>query len=233
MSKLVWDQVSEKLYETGVDQGVVYPYRSELPQGETHHYGPGVAWNGLTAVNESPSGAEATALYADNMKYLELRSAEQFGFTIEAYMYPDEFAVLDGTAEVKKGNAGTGVFFGQQKRGLFGFSYRTKVGNDVDGEDYSEKIHLVYGCMASPSSKNYSTINDSPEAITFSWEIGTTPVKVNIPGASFKPLATIVIDKTKADATKYAALEAALYGTDNADAYLPEPEDVYDMFTTN
>lgn len=207
---LSWDQVGERDYETGVDRGVVYPFN-----GTTKLYDSGYAWNGLTAVNENPSGAEATALYADNMKYLELRSAEQFGMTVEAYTYPDEFAILDGTAAPV-----TGVYLGQQKRGLFGFSYRTKVGNDVDGDDAGYKLHLVYGCMASPSSKNYATINDSPEAITFSWEVTTTPVQVS----GFKPVCTIVIDTTKLDTagkTALAALEQILYGTGGENATTP------------
>ena len=219
MAALVWDQVTEKLYETGVDHGVVYPYNSA--PGAQHPYGPGYAWNGLTAVNESPSGAEATALYADNLKYLELRSAEQFAYTIEAYMYPEEFKRLDGSAKVANG-----VYLGQQKRGLFGFSYRTKVGNDVDGDDYGEKLHLVYNSVASPSGRNYATVNDSPEAITFSWEISTTPLQV----AGHKPVITIEIDKATADPDKYAQLEAMLYGTTDSDPYLPLPEEIIALF---
>lgn len=225
---LTWDQVGERDYETGVDRGVVYPFNG-AKTGTGTKYDNGFAWNGLTAVNENPSGAEATALYADNMKYLELRSAEQFGLTIEAYTYPDEFATLDGTAEPAKA---AGVRLGQQKRGVFGFCYRTKVGNDVDGDDHGYKLHLVYGCVASPSGKNYTTINDSPEAITFSWEVTTTPVTVT----GYKPVATIVIDSTKADPTKLAALEAILYGTSGESGTapsLPMPDDVIsDMSST-
>ena len=201
MSRLVWDQTGDKLYETGTDRGVVYPFNSS-----TKLYDTGYAWNGLTGVSENPSGAEATALYADNQKYLELRSAEQFGYTIEAYTYPPEFATLDGTAEVADG-----VRLGQQKRGMFGFSYRTKLGNDVDGDDHGYKLHLIYGSVASPSSKSYATVNDSPEAITFSWEVSTTPVSVN---STYKPTASITIDSTTVDETKLAALEDILYGKD-------------------
>lgn len=200
MSALVWDQTGQKQYETGTDHGVVYPYDSTNNQ-----YSPGVAWNGLTAVTESPSGAEATPLYADNIKYLELRSAEEFGCTIEAYTYPDEFAVLDGTASLV-----AGVTIGQQKRGLFGFSYRSRIGNDTDGDSHGYKLHLVYGCTASPSEKAYQTVNDSPDAIQFSWEVSTTPVNVT----GYRPTSVVTIDSTKADATKLAALEAILYGTD-------------------
>jgi hypothetical protein len=199
MSKLVWDKTGERFYETGVNQGVLYL------QGEGGTYPTGVAWNGLTAVTESPSGAEATPLYADNIKYLNLVSAEEFGATIEAYTYPDEFAQCDGSAEIA-----TGVMIGQQNRKAFGLSYKTVLGNDSDGEDYGYKLHIIYGALAAPSEKGYATINDSPEAITFSWEVTTTPVSVT--GA--KPTASITIDSTKADATKLAALEAILYGKD-------------------
>lgn len=213
---LTWDEVGEREYETGVDHVVCYP----LDQ-TTKKYSPGIAWNGITAINENPSGAEATALYADNIKYLELRSAEQFGLTLEAYMYPPEFATLDGTAE-KEGLPG--VRFGQQKRGTFGLSYRTKLGNDVDGDDHGYKLHLVYGCVVSPSGKNYTTINDSPEAITFSWEGTTTPVAVT-GHKDLKPVSTIVIDSTKLSKAKLTALEAKLYGsagTGGSDASAPE-----------
>ena len=195
---LKWDQTGERLFETGVNQGVLYPYDS------TNGYTPGVVWNGLTAVTESPSGAEATPLYADNIKYLNLRSTEEFGATIEAYMYPDEFAQCDGSADIA-----TGVSIGQQSRKTFGLCYKTVLGNDADGNDHGYKLHLVYGCTAAPSEKGYSTINDSPEAITFSWELTTTPVNVK----NHKPTACITIDSTKADATKLAALEVILYGT--------------------
>lgn len=199
MPKLVWDKTGERLYETGVRNGVLYPFTSD------NTYGDGVAWNGLTAVTESPSGAEATNLFADDIKYLSLRSAEEFGATIEAYTYPDEFAVCDGSAEIAKG-----VKIGQQARKAFGLCYRTAIGNDVDGSDHGYKIHLIYGATASPSEKGYQTINDSPEAITFSWEIETTPVAV----AGFKPTANLEIDSTKVSAKALAAIENALYGTD-------------------
>ena len=214
MSKLVWDQTAERLYETGVDRGVLYP------QTTGGAYGNGVAWNGLTAVNESPSGAEASDLYADNIKYLSLRSAETFGATIEAYTYPDEFAECDGSATI-----GTGVTIGQQARKAFGFCYRTLVGNDVENNDHGYKIHLIYGCTASPSEKGYQTVNDSPEAITFSWEVTTTPVNVT----GFKPTASLVIDSTKftdANAAKLKAIEDALYGTESAEAHLLLPNEI-------
>lgn len=198
MSKIVWDKTGERLYETGVKNGVLYLQTNGV-------YDNGVAWNGLTAVTESPSGAEATALYADDMKYLNLYSAEEFGATIEAYTYPDEFAECDGSKELVDG-----VVIGQQTRKAFGLCYRTVIGNDTDGEAHGYKLHIIYGAMASPSEKVYATINDSPEAITFSWEVTTTPV--NVTGA--KPTASVVIDSTKADPTKLAALEVILYGKD-------------------
>lgn len=209
--KLVWDQTNERLYETGVKMGVVYP------QATGGTYPMGVAWNGLTAVTESPSGAEATALYADDIKYLNLMSAEEFAATIEAYTYPDEFAECDGSAELAKG-----VAIGQQKRKAFGLCYRTVLGNDVDGNDYGYKLHIIYGAMAAPSEKAYATINDSPEAITFSWELSTTPVSVD----GFKPTASITIDSTKADPTKLEALEKILYGSEEAEARLPLPNEI-------
>lgn len=199
MSKLVWDKTGERLYETGVRKGVLYL------KGENGAYSNGVAWNGLTAVTESPSGAEATPLYADDIKYLNLLSAEEFSATIEAYTYPDEFAECDGS-----GSLVAGVFIGQQKRKQFGLCYRTVLGNDEDGEEYGYKLHIIYGCLAAPTEKAYATINDSPEAITFSWEISTTPVEVS----GFKPTASLVIDSTKVDAEKLAALEEILYGKD-------------------
>ena len=199
MAKIVWDKADEHIYETGVDHGVLYPQKA------TGEYDKGVAWNGLTAVTESPSGAEATDLYADNIKYLSLLSAETFAATIEAYTYPDEFAALDGSGELA-----AGVMIGQQARSAFGLCYRTQVGNDVKGSDYGYKLHIIYGAKASPSEKAYSTINDSPEAITFSWELSTTPVAVE----GFKPTASLVIDSTKVGAEKMAKLEAKLYGTD-------------------
>ena len=213
MSKLIWDKTGERYYETGVKNGVLY-----IPTEGV--YSKGVAWNGLTAVTESPSGAEATALYADDMKYLSLYSAEEFGATIEAYTYPDEFAQCDGSGELAKG-----VSIGQQTRKTFGLCYRTTVGNDTDGNDYGYKLHMIYGCMASPSEKAYATINDSPDAITFSWEVTTTPVSV----AGFKPTASITIDSTKADPTKLAALEDILYGKDGepgSEARLPLPDEI-------
>ena len=211
MPKLTWDNIGERLFETGVKQGVLYPIQSD------GKYTKGVAWNGLTAVTESPSGAEATPLYADDIKYLNLLSNEEFGATIEAYTYPDEFAECDGSAELA-----TGVMIGQQKRKVFGLCYRTTIGNDVDGNDHGYKLHLIYGCLAAPSEKAYSTINDSPEAITFSWEVTTTPVNVE----GFKPTSQITIDSTKADPTKLAALEAVLYGGAETEAKLPLPDEV-------
>lgn len=214
MSALVWDQSSERLYETGVDRGVLYPVTNNA-------YGTGVAWNGLTAVNESPSGAEPSDIYADNIKYLTLRSAETFGATIEAYTYPDEFAECDGSAEVA-----TGVTIGQQTRKSFGLCYRTLVGNDTDGQDHGYKLHLIYGCTASPSEKSYQTVNDSPEAITFSWEVSTTPVNVE----GHKPTAQLIVDSTKVDAAKLATLEAQLYGGAESDPKLPTPAEVIAIF---
>ena len=216
MSRLTWDNNGERLYETGVKQGVLYPIQTN------GSYSKGVAWNGLTAVTESPSGAEATALYADDIKYLNLISNEEFSATIEAYTYPDEFAECDGSASLADG-----VTLGQQKRKTFGLCYRTSLGNDVDGNDYGYKLHLVYGCLAAPSEKAYATINDSPEAITFSWEVSTTPVSV----AGFKPTSQITIDSTKADKVKLAALEDILYGKDGAEAdgagpRLPLPDEI-------
>lgn len=200
MSKLSWDKTGERLYETGVNHGVVYPFEKT-----TKKYTNGVAWNGLTAVTESPSGAEPTPLYADNIKYLNLISAEEFAATVEAYTYPDEFAKLDGTA-----NLAPGVSIGQQTRGTFGLSYRTELGNDTDNTDYGYKLHMIYGATAAPSEKAYATINDSPEAITFSWELSTIPVEVT----GFKPTANLTIDSTKVDAAKLAQLEEQLYGKD-------------------
>lgn len=214
MAVLTWDEVGKKQYETGVDKGVLYNI------DEQGKYSKGVAWNGLTGVTESPSGAEATALYADNIKYLSLYSAEEFGGTIEAYMYPPEFESCDGSAELA-----TGVTIGQQNRSIFGLCYRTIVGNDVKANDYGYKLHLVYGCQVSPSEKAYSTVNDSPEAITFSWEFTTTPVPVT----GFKPTATVTIDSTAAGATKMAAIEAVLYGDQTTEARLPLPDEVAEI----
>ena len=211
MSKIVWDQTGKRLYETGVKRGVLYVQDS----GGT--YPKGVAWNGLTAVTESPSGAEATPLYADDIKYLNLISTEELGGTIEAYTYPDEFAECDGSASIA-----TGVYIGQQSRKTFGMCYTTTVGNDVDSNAHGYKLHLIYGALASPSEKAYSTINDSPEAITFSWEFSTTPVNVT----GFKPTANIVIDSTKATPEKLAALEKILYGDTDVEPRLPLPNEV-------
>jgi hypothetical protein len=210
MSKLVWDKTGERLYETGVKQGVLYVQ-------EAGAYPKGVAWNGLTAVTESPSGAEATPLYADDIKYLNLISAEEFGATIEAYTYPDEFKACNGEAELV-----AGVSIGQQTRKTFGMCYRTTVGNDTDGNDFGYKLHLIYGAKAAPSEKAYSTINDSPEAITFSWEVTTTPVNVS----GFNPTSYVVIDSTKVDETKLASLEAKLYGSESEEATLPLPDEI-------
>jgi hypothetical protein len=214
MSKLVWDETGERFYETGVKQGVLYP------QAEGGTYPKGVAWNGLTAVTESPSGAEANPLYADDIKYLNLMSAEDFGATVEAYTYPDEFAACDGSADIAPG-----ITIGQQKRKAFGMAYRTAIGNDVDGTDHGYKIHLIYGAMAAPSERAYATINDSPEAITFSWELTTTPVNVT----GFKPTAHLEINSTKVDAEKLAALEAVLYGTESEEARLPLPDEIVEL----
>lgn len=213
--KLLWDEAGDRLYETGVRQGVLYP------RAEDGSYPLGVAWNGLSSISESPSGAEASPIYADDTKYLNLVSAEEFGATVEAYTYPDEFGECDGSAEVA-----TGVFIGQQSRKSFGLAYRTALGNDVDGEAYGYKLHLIYGALAAPSEKAYSSINDSPEAITFSWEMSTIPVAV----AGYKPSATLIIDSTKVNAQTLATLEDMLYGTANADAYLPLPDAVAALF---
>lgn len=210
MAKLTWDDTGKRFYETGVKQGVLYP------QAEGGTYPKGVAWNGLTAVTESPSGAEPTPLYADDIKYLNLVSAEEYGATIEAYTYPDEFAECDGSAELVPG-----VTVGQQNRKTFGLSYKTTLGNDVAGNEYGYKLHLIYGAMAAPSEKGYATINDSPEAITFSWEVSTTPVSVS----GLKPTASITIDSTKVDKSKLTALEAILYGGES-DARLPLPDEI-------
>ena len=218
--KLVWDKTGEHFYETGIKNGVLYP------MSESGTYPKGVAWNGLTAITESPSGAEATALYADDIKYLNLMSNEEFGATVEAYTYPDEFAECDGSASLTEG-----VYIGQQARKTFGLCYRTTLGNDSKGNDYGYKLHIIYGAMASPSEKAYSTINDSPDAITFSWELSTTPVAV----ANFKPTASLTIDSTKVDPEKLATLEEILYGKDGTgedhstgavDPRLPLPDEI-------
>lgn len=213
MPKIVWDATGERLFETGVDHGVIYP------QATGGTYPKGAAWNGLTAVTESPSGAEPTPLYADNIKYLTLMSVEEFAFTIEAYMYPDEFAECNGEGTLAKG-----VIIGQQKRKTFGLSYRSLIGNDIDGDSHGYKLHLVYGALAAPSETSRSTVNDTPEASTMSWECSTTPVSV----ANFKPTAHIVIDSTKADPTKLKELEDILYGAadESTEARLPLPDEV-------
>lgn len=217
MSQLVWDQTGQRIYETGVKKGVLYV------QDSTGAYPKGVAWNGLTAVNQSPSGAEASPLYADDIKYLELMSNEDFGGSIEAYTYPEEFEACDGSAALA-----TGVKIGQQKRSSFGLCYRTIIGNDIENDEYGYKLHLVYGCKAAPSEKAYATVNDSPEAVTFSWEFTTTPVAVD----GFKPTAYLEIDSTKADATKLAALEAILYGSGENEARLPLPSEIKTLMAT-
>lgn len=218
MAKIKWDETGEKIYETGVKNGVLY-----LPDA-TGAYVKGVAWNGLTAVTESPSGAESTPLYADDIKYVELFSAEEFGATLECYTYPDEFAECDGSAEVAPG-----VIIGQQNRKTFGLCYRTTLGNDVKGNEFGYKLHLIYGAKASPSEKSYSTINDSPEAITFSYEITTTPVNVT----GHKPTASLTINSTKVEASKLQQLEALLYGGDSAEAKLPLPDEVINLLKSS
>lgn len=217
MAVLEWDQVGERLYETGVDRGVLY-----IPN-TIGVYNMGFAWNGLTTVTESPSGAESSPQYADNIKYLNLVSAEEFGATIEAFTYPEEFAQCDGTALPK-----AGVALGQQSRKTFGLSYRTQIGNDLEGTDHGYKLHLIYGATAAPSEKAYATINDSPEAIAFSWEVTTSPV--GVPG--FKPTAQLVVDSTKVLPADLAALEDLLYGDAVAEPELPLPADVIALFTT-
>lgn len=213
MSRIVWDKTGERYYETGVNQAVLYP----MVEGQ---YPKGVAWNGITAVSESPSGAESTPLYADDIKYLNLVSAEEFSYSIEAYTYPKEFEACDGSAEVA-----TGVTIGQQNRQNFGLCYRTTFGNDTEGNSYGYKLHIIYNSTASPSEKAYATINDSPEAITFSWEVNTTPTTVT----GHKPTASVVIDSTKADAAKLKQLEDILYGTEEAEARLPMPDEIIQL----
>lgn len=216
MPRLEWDKIGERLYETGVKNGVLYPTDANGA------YSKGVAWNGLTSISENPSGADSNPIYADDIKYLDLRSKEEFGATIEAYTYPDEFAICDGSAELTDG-----VMIGQQTRKPFGLCYRTAIGNDVDFDDHGYKLHIVYGATASPSSRQYQTINDNPEAITFSWEITTTPV--NVEGK--KPTATLVIDSTKVGEEGMTALKDVLYGTENSDPRLPLPDEIVDILT--
>ena len=224
MSKLVWDKTGERFYETGVSQGVLYP------QATGGTYPKGVAWNGLTAVTESPSGAEATALYADDIKYLNLLSTEEFGATVEAYTYPKEFEACDGSASLAEG-----VTIGQQKRQSFGMCYRTVLGNDTENNEHGYKLHIIYGAQAAPSEKAYATINDSPEAITFSWELTTTPVSVT----GHKPTASLTIDSTKVEPAQLAELEEILYGKDptgpevedGVEPRLPLPDEIAEIFT--
>lgn len=216
MSRLVWDDIGKRYFETGVEQGVLYPRNSI-----SGLYPLGVPWNGLTGVTESPSGAEANPIYANNIKYLNLLSAEEFAATIEAFTYPDEFSACNGEAEVS-----TGITVGQQDRQMFGLCYKTILGNDVLLNSYGYKLHIIYGCVCAPSEKGYATINDSPEAITFSWEISTTPVNVT----GFKPTASMTINSTKVDATKLAALEDILYGTAGTDPRLPLPDEIVELF---
>jgi len=219
MAALVWDKTAERFYETGVDHGVLYVQKANGT------YDKGVVWNGLTAVTEKPDGAEPNDLYADNIKYASLRSAETFGATIEAYMYPDEFAQCDGSAAIA-----TGVYIGQQKRKPFGFCYRTLIGNDTaSDEDDGYMLHLIYNATASPSEKNHETVNDSPDAITMSWDLDTTPVAFE-EHPTYKPTATITINSTKCDATKLKTLEDTLYGTANAEPTLPSPDEVIEIF---
>lgn len=214
MAKIVWDEVGTRLFETGVKNGVLYP------QDTSGNYPKGVAWNGLVNVTESPTGAEATPLYADDIKYLELMSAEEFGATIEAYTYPNEFAACDGSAELA-----TGVIIGQQARQPFGLCYRTTLGNDIKGQDYGYKLHLIYGAKAAPTEKAYGTINDNPEAVTFSWELTTTPVTVT----GHKPTASLIIDSTKVDPGKLATIESKLYGGLEAEPTLPTPDEILEI----
>lgn len=214
MSKLQWDQVGERRYETGVDHAVLYP------MGTGGTYDKGVAWSGMTAINENPSGGEANPFYADNIKYLNLMSAEDYGFGIEAYTYPDEWEACDGSAELVPG-----VTVGQQTRKVFGLSYRTLIGNDVDGQDHGYKLHLVYGAQASPSQRNHNTVNDSPEPTSMSWDATTTPVE--IPGA--KPAAHMIIDSTKTDKEKMAKLEEILYGSEENEPRLPMPAEIVEL----
>lgn len=217
MPAIKWDQTGQRLYETGVDHGVLY-----IPDESSDYVG-GVAWNGLTGVTESPSGAEANPIYADNKKYLNLYSAEEFGASIEAFTYPEEFELCDGTAELSPG-----VTIGQQSRKSFGLSYRTLIGNDVEGTDHGYKLHMIYGAMAAPSEKAHTTVNDSPEALTFSWELTTTAVEVE----GFKPSASLTVNSTKVDPAGLAALEAVLYGAEIEEPRLPLPDEVAQLIAT-
>ena len=221
MSRLVWDQTGERLYETGTDRGVLYP------QNASGKYPKGYAWNGLTSVSESPDGGEAEDVYADNMKYLSLMSTENFGGTIEAYTYPPEFEACDGSADIVEG-----VKVNQQTRKAFGFCYRSRIGNDVAGDDYGYKLHLIYNAKAQPSERQYQTVNDSPEAISFSWEFKTTPIPFSDTTLNLKPTSVILIDSTKVTAEKLTGLEKCLYGIDAEqsitaqDAFLPTPDQI-------
>lgn len=219
MTKLVWDQTGERLYETGTRNGVLFVKKNDGT------YDNGVAWNGLTSISESPSGAEETKLYADDIKYLSLRSAEEFSATIEAYTYPDEWAECDGSAEI-----GDGVYVGQQVRRAFSFSYRTILGNDAAGDNFGYKLHIIYNAMAAPSQKSYSSINDSPDAVTFSWEINTTPISF---GEDLRPSSTLVIDSTKINPTILTSIENKLYGTENSEPTLPTPEWILEQIGTS
>ena len=214
MPKLVWDKTGERFYETGVDRGVLYVASSTTPGV----YESGIAWNGLTAVTEAPTGAEANPQYADNIKYLNLLSAEEVGATIEAFTYPDEFASCDGTAEPV-----VGMTIGQQTRKRFGLCYRTLIGNDEDANDHGYKLHILYGCQAAPSEKAYATVNDSPEPVTFSWEVTTNNVEV---GGNYKPTALVTIDSRKVSKVNLSALEEILYGSDTKEARLPLPSEI-------
>ena len=214
MARLIWDEVGQRFFETGVKNGVLYV------QDDDGSYKNGVVWNGLTAVTESPSGAEETPLYADDVKYLTLRSAEEFGATVEAYTYPEEFEQCDGSASIANG-----VTIGQQARRAFGLCYRTSVGNDIQGQNFSYKLHLIYGCTVAPSEKSYSTINDNPEAITFSWELSTVPVPVD----GFSPTASLVIDASKVDEGKMQQLEDALFGNESSEATLLLPNQIMEL----
>ena len=214
MAKLIFNNVGERLFETGVKNGVLYV------MGDDGAYENGVVWNGLTAVTESPSGAETTPLYADDVKYVVIYAAEEFGATVEAYTYPEEFEQCDGSAAISEG-----ITIGQQTRKSFGMCYKTSVGNDVQGQDYGYKIHIIYGAKAAPSEKSYSTINDSPEAVTFSWELSTVPVPVE----GYSPTATVVIDSTRVPAEKMELIEAKLYGSEEAEATLPLPNEILEL----
>lgn len=220
MAKLTWDVESERLYETGVDHVALFPYAASPDPQTGNPYGTGVAWIGVTAITESPSGAEENAVYADNIKYLALRSREELGASIEAYMYPEEFAECDGSASIAEG-----IVIGQQSRKKFGLAYRTRIGNDTQYEDYGYKIHIIYGCSAAPAERGYQTINDSPEAITFSWKITTTPIDV----AGHRPTANIEIDSTKIDSAKLTILEDTIFGSATAEPKLPLPSEILDL----